>query len=388
MKAVVVNRLSDGLLLWGILYVYYYTGALEYDLLILQPSGLLGTAILVGAMGKSAQILFHVWLADAMEGPTPVSALIHAATLVCAGVYVVVRLNVLYSTDVLLVGALTALMAGVFGMYQMDLKRVIAYSTCSQLGYMFVSVGLGDFGADASICHLMTHASFKAALFLGAGTIIIASGGSNQHMARYGALASIHGSLLSYQVLLIASLCLVALPGTSGFYSKEQIINLSLVCFNPLADWVHSMLVVAAMITCAYTTKLLLQCFVLGYGNYSLTIVSGTKPVSALITIAFIVLLGDVLAKIWVGTSVLSGILLFIPWGAKTLPVGLLVAGVLTAASNVTTSTWTIARMFGVRWGFDQLYARTLVTNVLDMGRVTYVVGDRGVMLLRSFGVY
>jgi proton-translocating NADH-quinone oxidoreductase chain L len=385
MKAVVVNRLSDGLLLFGILYVYYYTGTVEYDLIQLQPSGMLGTAILIGAMGKSAQILFHVWLADAMEGPTPVSALIHAATLVCAGVYVVVRLN--YNTDVLLVGALTALMAGIFGMYQMDLKRVIAYSTCSQLGYMFVSVGLGDFGPDASICHLMTHASFKAALFLGAGTVIMASGGSNQHMARYGTLTAINGSLMSYQVLLIASLCLMALPGTSGFFSKELIINLSLVSFNPLSEWVHTVLVLAAMITCAYTVKLLLQCFVLGYGNSNFSIVNNMKPTNVLITIAFVVLLCDVLSKIWVGTSLLSGILLFLPWGVKTLPVGLLLAGILTATSGVTTQQWSVSRMFGSRWAFDQLYALTMVHNVLDLGRITYVVGDRGVMLFRSFNV-
>jgi proton-translocating NADH-quinone oxidoreductase chain L len=387
MKAVVVNRLSDGLLLFGILYVYYYTGTVEYDLIQLQPSGMLGTAILIGAMGKSAQILFHVWLADAMEGPTPVSALIHAATLVCAGVYVVVRLNTLYNTDVLLVGALTALMAGIFGMYQMDLKRVIAYSTCSQLGYMFVSVGLGDFGPDASICHLMTHASFKAALFLGAGTVIMASGGSNQHMARYGTLTAIHGSLISYQVLLIASLCLMALPGTSGFFSKELIINLSLVCYNPLAEWVHTVLVLAAMITCAYTVKLLLQCFVLGYGNSNFTLFNNIKPTNVLITIAFFVLLADVLIKIWVGTSLLNGILLFLPWGLKTLPVGLLLAGILTATSGVTTQQWSVSRMFGSRWAFDQIYALTMVHNVLDLGRITYVVGDRGVMLLRSFNV-
>lgn len=387
MKAVVVNRLSDGLLLWGILYVHYYTGTLQYDLIVLHPSNMLSGAILVGAMGKSAQILFHVWLADAMEGPTPVSALIHAATLVCAGVYVVVRLNTLYNTSVMLVGALTAFMAGVFGMYQMDLKRVIAYSTCSQLGYMFVAIGLGDFGPDASIGHLMTHASFKAALFLGAGVVIMSSGGSNQHMARYGTLAVLHGTLMSYQILLLASLCLMAVPGTSGFFSKELIINLSLVSFNPLAEWVHTVLVLAAMITCAYTVKLLLQCFVMNYGNHNLTIVNSVKPTHILITIAFIVLLGDILFKVWVGTGLLSGILLFLPWGVKTLPVGLLIAGIVTATTLSNTTTMNISRMFGARWAFDQLYALTVVNNVLDLGRITYVIGDRGVMLFRSFNV-
>jgi len=385
MQAVVVNRLSDGLLLWGVIGIYYYSGTVEYDLIVLEPSSLLTTAVLCGAMGKSAQILFHIWLPNAMEGPTPVSALIHAATLVCAGVYVLIRLHYLFSTDVLVVGSLTAVMAGIFGMFQMDLKRVIAYSTCSQLGYMFVSIGLGDFGSDASITHLMTHASFKAALFLGAGVIIMSSGGSNQHMSRYGNLTAIHTSLLCYQTLLISSLCLMALPGTSGFYSKELIINLSLVSFNPLSDWVHTMLVTAATITCVYTVKLLLQCFVYTYGNHNLTLVNSTKPTSALITFAFVVLLSDVFSKIYIGTSMLGGVILFIPWALKTVPLALLFAGCFTAFCTVFTSTWAIARMFGVRWGFEQLYSLHAVNTVLDLGRITSVVGDRGTMMLRTF---
>ncbi|PNH04473.1 NADH-ubiquinone oxidoreductase chain 5 [Tetrabaena socialis] len=132
-KAILVNRISDGLLMWGILWVWYHLGALEYDLLnVYSASGFVGLSILIGAMGKSAQVLFHVWLADAMEGPTPVSALIHAATLVTAGVYLLVRLHIHDEMFVIIVGSLTAFMAGVFGATQSDLKRVIAYSTCSQ----------------------------------------------------------------------------------------------------------------------------------------------------------------------------------------------------------------------------------------------------------------
>lgn len=135
-KAILVNRVSDGLLLWGVLWVWYHLGSLEYDLIsVYSASGFIGLSILIGAMGKSAQILFHVWLADAMEGPTPVSALIHAATLVTAGVYLLVRLHIHDEQFVIIVGCLTAFMAGVFGATQNDLKRVIAYSTCSQLGY-------------------------------------------------------------------------------------------------------------------------------------------------------------------------------------------------------------------------------------------------------------
>jgi NADH:ubiquinone oxidoreductase subunit 5 (subunit L)/multisubunit Na+/H+ antiporter MnhA subunit len=248
-------------------------------------------------MGKSAQIGFHVWLADAMEGPTPVSALIHAATLVTAGVYVMVRLSVLYGDIIIVVGALTALMVGFFGYFQADLKRVIAFSTCSQLGYMMVSVGLGEHGADAAMCHLMTHASFKAALFLAAGVIIMASGG-NQHMARYGGLSSIHCSLFCYLTLLVGCLCLMALPETSGFYSKETIINLSYVSFVPVADYAHTLLVLAAFVTCCYTVKLFIQSFFYDFSN-SNTFVNPVSPnTNILIGVAFTVLLLDIVFKI------------------------------------------------------------------------------------------
>ena len=182
--------------MWGVVWIWHHTGSLEYDLVLMYasestPSSLMLVSVLLGAMGKSAQILFHVWLADAMEGPTPVSALIHAATLVTAGVYYMVRLAPFWDDLVILVGSLTALMAGVFGYFQSDPKRVIAFSTCSQLGYMMVSVGLGELGAEARVSHLMTHAGFKAALFLAAGLVIGVSGG-HQHVARYGALSGVH----------------------------------------------------------------------------------------------------------------------------------------------------------------------------------------------------
>jgi NADH-ubiquinone oxidoreductase chain 5 len=385
LKAVVVNRLSDGLLLWGILWIWWHTGNLEYDLVTLNShtSLFLSTAILIGAMGKSAQIGFHVWLADAMEGPTPVSALIHAATLVCAGVYVMVRLSVFYSDLIIVIGALTAFMAGIFGYFQADLKRVIAFSTCSQLGYMMVSVGLGEFGADASICHLMTHASFKAALFLSAGVIIIAAGGSNQHMARYGGLSSIHCSLLSFITLLVACLCLMGMPTTSGFYSKETIINYSYVCFNPLADYAHTLLIGAALITCSYTVKLFIQSFLYDYsGNdFSVSGINLKTTTNFLIVIAFTVLLCDIIFKIWTGTNLLNGILFFIPWGVKTLPAGLMIAGFLTATSAVTSQQFGIIRFCATRWGFDMLYGRLLVNFIFDFSRITWSLGDKGIFL-------
>lgn len=387
-KAILVNRVSDGLLLWGVLWVWWYTGSLEYDLVTLstETSGFLSLAILIGAMGKSAQIGFHVWLADAMEGPTPVSALIHAATLVTAGVYVMVRLSVFYDSLIIVVGALTALMAGIFGYFQADLKRVIAFSTCSQLGYMMVSVGLGEHGADASMCHLMTHASFKAALFLAAGVIIMSSGG-NQHMARYGGLSAVHCSLFCFLTLLVGCLCLMGLPETSGFYSKETIINLSYVCFVPIADYAHTMLILAAFITCSYTVKLFIQSFLYDFSGSNVFVNPISPNTHPLIAVAFTVLLGDIMFKIWTGTNLLSGILFFVPWGVKTLPVGLMIAGFLTATAAVSSKNFGIMRFCASRWGFDQLYARTIVHLVLDWGRITWSAADKGLFIMNNQNV-
>jgi proton-translocating NADH-quinone oxidoreductase chain L len=384
-KAILVNRVSDGLLLWGVLWVWWYTGTLEYDLILLNDvpyiSTFLSLSILIGAMGKSAQILFHVWLADAMEGPTPVSALIHAATLVTAGVYVMVRLNTFYDDFILLVGCLTAFMAGIFGYFQNDLKRVIAFSTCSQLGYMMVSIGLGDYGADAAMCHLMTHASFKAALFLAAGVIIMSSG-SNQHMARYGGLSASHCSLFCFVTLLIGCMCLMGIPETSGFYSKETIINLSYVFYNPLADFAHTLLILSAFITCSYTVKLFIQSFFYDFSGNDFNVSSNTPNTSILIAVAFTILCLDIVMKIWVGTNLLSGILFFIPWGVKTLPVGLMIGGLLTATAAATSKNFPLMRFNATRWGFDQMYARTLILLVLDWGRITLSAGDKGLFMV------
>lgn len=380
-KAILVNRISDGVLLWGIIWIWYNTGSMEYDLINMSStpylSTFLGVAVVVGAMGKSAQILFHVWLSDAMEGPTPVSALIHAATLVTAGVYVMVRLNPFWDSFVILIGSLTAFMAAVFGYFQADLKRVIAFSTCSQLGYMMVAVALGEFGAEASMSHLMTHASFKAALFLSAGVIITAAGG-NQHMARYGGLSGSHCTLFCVFTLLVATLSLIGFPETSGFYSKETILNLSYVYFNPLASYAHTILLITALLTSCYSIKLFFQSFMLDFSGYNINITPAGKAPDLLIGAAFSVLLLDVVFKIWVGTNLLSGILFFVPWVVKTLPFGLVIAGFLTATSSVGSASFTLLRFCATKWGFDQLYNRSLVYLILDWGRITWYSGDKG----------
>lgn len=375
------------MLLWGILWIWYYTGTLEYDLINLSStpyvSTFLGFAILVGAMGKSAQILFHVWLPNAMEGPTPVSALIHAATLVTAGVYVMVRLSPFWSSLVILIGALTALMAAIFGYFQADLKRVIAFSTCSQLGYMMVSVALGEFGAEASMSHLMTHASFKAALFLAAGVIITSAGG-NQHMARYGGLSGSHCTLFCVFTLLIATISLIGFPETSGFYSKETILNLSYAYINPVASYAHTILLITALLTSCYSIKLFFQSFMLDFSGSNINVNPVNKTPNLLIGAAFSILLLDVLFKIWVGTNLLSGILFFVPWVVKTLPFGLVIAGFLTATSSVASSQFHFVRFCATKFGFDQLYNRNLVNLILDLGRISWYTGDKGLFYVHK----
>lgn len=389
-KAIIVNRVSDGLLLWGVLWIWWSTGTLEYDLIVLSEntyiSLFLSISLLIGAMGKSAQILFHVWLADAMEGPTPVSALIHAATLVTAGVYLMVRLSLFYSSVIIIVGSLTAFMGAVFGLYQNDIKRVIAFSTCSQLGYMMVSVGLGEYGCEASMSHLMTHASFKAALFLAAGVIITSAGGTQQ-LGRYGGLTTSLSSMYGMSTLMIASLCLMAFPETSGYYSKETIINLSYITFNPVADYAHTILLLAALMTCIYSVKVLIQSY---YYDFSGTIsISNTRNI--LIVCAFTILIFDIILKIWVGTNLLNGILFFVPWIVKTLPVGLMIGGILTATafSEVTVNSiiFSLMRFNATRYGIDQLYARTIVCSIIDMGRVTLSSGDKGLFLIKPLKI-
>ena len=234
-KAFIVNRIGDFGFLIGIFIVFWQVGSLDFRVVMeVAPAmfvagGTLITAacllLFVGAIGKSAQIPLFVWLPDAMEGPTPVSALIHAATMVTAGVYMIARSNVLFlmAPDALLVvaivGALTAIFAATIGLAQNDIKRVLAYSTVSQLGYMFLACGVAAFGAG--IFHLMTHAFFKALLFLAAGSVIHAM--SDEHdMRKMGGLRK--HIPITYMTMLIGTLTISGIPGFSGFFSKDEIL--------------------------------------------------------------------------------------------------------------------------------------------------------------------
>jgi len=235
MKAFVVNRIGDFGFLLAIILIFWSLGTLNFGRIAAlapaayAPGGALITAItlllFVGATGKSAQIPLYVWLPDAMAGPTPVSALIHAATMVTAGVYMIVRLNVLYllapfsMAVVATVGALTALYAASIGLVQNDIKKVLAYSTISQLGYMFLAVGVGAF--SAGIFHLTTHAFFKALLFLGSGSVIHAMGGE-QDIRKMGGLRA--KTPVTYWTWVVATLAIAGVPPLAGFFSKDEIL--------------------------------------------------------------------------------------------------------------------------------------------------------------------
>lgn len=270
-KAFIVNRIGDFGFLLGTMLIFWTFGTLNFaEISLAAPqlahanAGIITTIALllfVGATGKSAQLPLYVWLPDAMEGPTPVSALIHAATMVTAGVYMVARLSALYVLApaallvVAIVGALTALYAATIGLVQNDIKRVLAYSTISQLGYMFLACGVAAF--SAGIFHLMTHAFFKALLFLGAGSVIHALSGE-QDMRRMGGLKNRLPH--TYRVLLIGTLAIAGIPLLAGFFSKDEILYkaFSSPAGHPIF-WFLGLL--AAILTAFYMFRLLYLTF-------------------------------------------------------------------------------------------------------------------------------
>src|SRR3979411_975405 len=216
----------------------------------------------MGAMGKSAQFLLHPWLPDAMEGPTPVSALIHAATMVTAGVFMVARLSPLFElapnaqTFVTFIGATTAIFAATIGLVQNDIKRIVAYSTCSQLGYMFVAMGCGAY--SVGMFHLFTHAFFKALLFLGSGSVI--------HAMHHEQALSHTGGLwrkipYTFFVMCIGTLALTGFPFFAGYFSKDAIIESAFASHNPLAFYGFLMTVIAAGLTSFYSWRLVIHTF-------------------------------------------------------------------------------------------------------------------------------
>src|ERR1700686_5402607 len=226
------------------------------------PIELAAFLLLVGAVAKSAQLPLHPWLPDAMEGPTPVSALIHAATMVSAGVYMVARLSPLFelaptaSAFVTFIGATTAIFAATVGLVQNDIKRIVAYSTCSQLGYMFVAMGVGAY--SVGMFHLFTHAFFKALLFLGSGSVILAMH-HEQDIRKMGGLW--RKIPFTYGVMVVGTLALTGFPFTAGYFPKDKIIGAAAAGTNPMASYGFIMTVAAAALTSFYSWRLIFKTF-------------------------------------------------------------------------------------------------------------------------------
>nr|YP_010394816.1 NADH dehydrogenase subunit 5 [Phytophthora megakarya]DAZ89253.1 TPA_asm: NADH dehydrogenase subunit 5 [Phytophthora megakarya] len=278
-KAMLVNRISDLILLLGVLTIFYNIRTIEYFSTfaaisivkdfkfiffnyILSIIDVACILIFIGAMGKSAQIFLHLWLPDAMEGPTPVSALIHAATMVTAGVYLTARCSPMFEYSmfslkvITVIGASTAFFASTVGLVQNDFKKIVAYSTCSQLGYMFFACGLSNY--PLAIFHLSNHAYFKALLFLCSGAVIHAMG-DEQDIRKMGGLRRILP--FTYIMFLIGSLSLMGFPFLTGFYSKDLILEVAFASFSETGHFAYWLGTIGAFFTAFYSTRLLFFAF-------------------------------------------------------------------------------------------------------------------------------
>ena len=306
-KAFLVNRVGDFGLAIGIFLIFNYFGTLNYDEVFAKVGEqsnkeinfigldinlitLISLALFIGAMGKSAQFLFHTWLPDAMEGPTPVSALIHAATMVTAGVFLVVRCSPIFEYSqlalniVAIIGMITAVFAASVALVQNDIKKIIAYSTCSQLGYMFFAAGVGAY--HVAIFHLFTHAFFKALLFLGAGSVIHAFKNEQDIRKMGGVWKKIP---YTWCLMLIGTLALTGFPLLSGFYSKDAIIEFAYFKNSSIGNYAMIVGIITAFLTAIYSWRLFFKTFHGKYNNLDLPIEkTHESPLVMLIPLIFL----------------------------------------------------------------------------------------------------
>ena len=406
-KAMVVNRVGDVGVVVAILLCLYYNGSVEYSILLNisseDQSVTIGFMVLIGVAGKSAQIGLHTWLPDAMEGPTPVSALIHAATMVTAGVFLLLRTHSIweFSSSVVLViailGATTAFFGATVGLVQNDIKKVIAYSTCSQLGYMVFAIGVGAF--NLSLFHLFNHAFFKALLFLSAGSVIHAIV-DEQDLRKMGAL--IRQQPTTYTSILIGSLALMGTPFLTGFYSKDGVIEVAYGSYNIEGTLGHWLLCLSAGFTGFYSMRLLFAAFLAdSQGNRQvLTLAHDPKWYMTLPLILLAILslyIGFLMKDIVVGFGspfvVFGGKELhhsieceFIPVLIKWMPVifsflsGFLGIFLYPLTSlSISKSTY---RFFFNKWNLDFIYNYIIVKFLMFIGySIIYKILDQGLIL-------
>jgi NADH-quinone oxidoreductase subunit L len=427
-KAFVVNRVGDFGFALGIFAIFYvfrdvtfdtvFAAAREKQTLAIPLFGyqadaltLICLLLFMGAMGKSAQFLLHTWLPDAMEGPTPVSALIHAATMVTAGVFMVARLSPLFElapaalTVVTVIGATTAFFAATVGVAQNDIKRVIAYSTCSQLGYMFVALGLRAYAAG--IFHLFTHAFFKALLFLGAGSVIHALHGE-QDLRNMGGLRK--PIPFTFIMMLVGTLSLTGFPYTAGYFSKDAIIEVAHASHAQGADYAYWMVVIAAFLTSFYSWRLIFMAFfgkardehAFEHAHESppvmlgplLLLAVGALAAGAVFAPYFI---EDGYAKFWRAALFMlpdNSILtdrravesLLVKWLPTLMMIGGFLLAYLAYIAAPALPAWTVRNFKPVhaflynKWYFDELYDWIFVRPYRWLARILWVYGD-GVLI-------
>jgi|TARA_B110000003_G_scaffold86262_1_gene88352 NADH-ubiquinone oxidoreductase chain 5 len=428
-KAMLVNRVGDFGLALGIFAIFLNFKSIDYATVFASAPYVIGQTttffnfeidtltlicllLFVGAVGKSAQIGLHTWLPDAMEGPTPVSALIHAATMVTAGVFLLARCSPLfeYSPTALIVvtvmGAMTAFFAGTTGLLQNDLKRVIAYSTCSQLGYMVFACGLS--GYSVGVFHLANHAFFKALLFLSAGSVIHAMG-DEQDMRKMGGLVRVLP--YTYAMFFIGSLALMGFPFLTGFYSKDVILEMAYAHYTLHGHFAHWLGTLAAFFTAFYSMRLLYLTFLAETNSYRQIMINAHDAPFAMGFPLFILSLGSIfvgyLTKdmiIGVGTDFWGNALFthpthltmleaeFIPHYIKLVPVIFSITGAISAfifymnyanklyefkVSRIGRNLYTFLNR---KWFFDKVYNDFVTQNMLNFGyHTSYKLIDRGV---------
>ena len=424
-KAFVVNRVGDVGLVAGIAIIFSVTGSVVFEDIFAQSSLLASTFffeglswsaldfacafLFLGAMGKSAQLFLHVWLPDAMEGPTPVSALIHAATMVTAGVFLVARCSPLYDLSgdmlnvILPVGAVTALFAASVALVQNDIKRIIAYSTCSQLGFMFAAAGVGAY--EVAMFHLFTHAFFKALLFLGAGSVIHALH-HEQDIQKMGGLYKIMPA--TWVSMVIGVLSLTGVPLAAGYYSKDAVIETVFMSASPLHEVSFILLLVASVMTAFYSWRLMFLVFH-GRTRVSQDTYKSVResPLTMVIPLAFLgfgalatgalfapLFIGELHSFFWRGSidsapSVLAA-LATVPFLVKVSPVLAMALGLGVAwyvivhkAGMADTLAHSFPRLYRFllnKWYWDELYEKIFIAPAQRLARFLWHTGDGGII--------
>jgi len=434
LKAFLVNRVGDFGFLLGIAAIFMYFESLQYaDVFAAAPAlrdqtvqlipgfdwsvmTVICVSLFVGAMGKSAQVPLHVWLPDSMEGPTPISALIHAATMVTAGIFMVARMSPLFELSeaalsmVLVIGAMTAFFMGLLGIVQNDIKRVVAYSTLSQLGYMAVALGASAYAA--AIFHLATHAFFKALLFLAAGSVIIAMH-HEQDIRKMGGLRKYMP--ITWITSLIGSLALIGFPGFSGFYSKDAIIEAVHHSQLPGAGFAYICVLLGVFVTALYSFRMY---FLVFHGKERMdehtrehlheTPAVITAPLIMLAIPSVIIswfFLGPMLFGDFFGGTVAAapehdvlaemgknyhGVIAFTLHGLMAPPVWLAFAGVVTAwflymkrpelPAQISARVQGLYDLLVRKYGFDEFYEGVLAAGVRNLGGGLWRVGDQTII--------